>query len=64
MKQLNNSNLAMQVEGKMGEDETYKVIITHEIGKIVNNALFRIGLLILLYRSPDLIEKLAPLLFA
>ena len=64
MKALNNSTHAIQVEGKMSEAETYKVMITHEIGNIINNTLFRVGVLILLYRSPDLIEKLAPLLFA
>jgi hypothetical protein len=48
----------LTVEGKMTAEETAKVMKIHAYGDVINNAIWRFGMLVLLWRSPDLANVL------
>ncbi len=50
---------SLRVEGKMTDEDTATVMKIHAWGEILNNALWRIALLIGFYRSPDFAEVIA-----
>jgi len=52
----------IKVEGKMSEIGTDRVALAQAIGYIMNGLLWRIGLIIVLYQSPDLINEVKDLL--
>lgn len=63
MKEHEHSNVSVQISGdQMSESDAGKVALAHVVSSIVNNALFRIGVIAVLWKSPELAEILLPLL--
>ncbi|OQX16139.1 MAG: hypothetical protein BWK73_04560 [Thiothrix lacustris] len=44
----------LTVGGEMTAEETAKIMKIHAYGDVLNNAIWRFGVLVLLWRSPDL----------
>lgn len=62
MTNLFKNGIAPKVEGKMTDTGTDAVMKIQTIGLVANSILFRFGILILIWRSPDLAELLIKLL--
>lgn len=59
---MNVNKPDIKVEGTMSEAGTNRVVLVETWGRVLNAMLWRIGLLFLLYRSPELATVLVKLL--